>query len=525
MPYIQRPREQNIFDNYGLNMDYTGVNPSAFGSQGMSPSQDISPINYPFSQQSSTRDGYANMFGQNPPKSPFDVDFGQGKFDPVWASQAPTPPPTPQTSDPGDLESLINAINKVYTPDTTSRDRFNTLLDNMPERNKPSWGRKLVASGMGLGAKDPASALTTMEGAMYAPYIRDMAEFKEKAGPYQQAASLENTANINERTLAGNVVSAQRARADQQSRERIADQRNETNLIRNKAYALKANGYTIKFAGDRILALNPNPPFDSIDMGPSGGMDRAEQIILEGKQRIEASRVQGEAAAGRTTQAGAEIFVNEKGEQVVPPPNPRNPNQPSSGKIFRPPTLPGPEKKPSISDKIKIENDALKDMYETEPDAKEYIEIAPGMKYQMKKRPVPREAGSIPIFGRRAITQDQVNRWDELKKRADPSYVPPPSDKSGTGLGTKEAPKIYDKVISSRSVKEEDAEFGRALKKSGDSPTSRVGSITPQQAQQEVAAGRKLIVIGPNGEKGIIDNTPEQIREAQKRKFKVQIGQ
>src|SRR5512145_2363972 len=98
---------------------------------------------------------------------------------------------------------LIGMVNKIYSPETTSRDKYNQLLGSFPERNQPSWARKLVAGGMGLDARrrQGGDPLATMETAMYAPYMRDVSAWKEQVEPTYKAAELENRANINERTL------------------------------------------------------------------------------------------------------------------------------------------------------------------------------------------------------------------------------------------------------------------------------------------------------------------------------------
>jgi len=220
-------------------------------------------------------------------------------------SQSVQGPPAP-TMDPG-LKSIIDQMNAGYTPDYTSRDRLNRLLDAPPERNKPSWARKLVAGGLSLKSEDP---IATAEKAMYAPYLRDQAEWTGKTAPFAQAAQLENTANIQERTLVGNAATAHAAQVRADTQQRIADAKNETaqkraenDNIRARAYAAKNNGYTIHKAGDRYIGINPQG--QRIDVGPSGGLDRETELDIMGEWGVKRAEAQG-AAAVDTARAGAQ---------------------------------------------------------------------------------------------------------------------------------------------------------------------------------------------------------------------------
>lgn len=62
--------------------------------------------------------------------------------------------PTPTYGLPGqqqppvetDIQGLIDMANKFYTPQTRASDRFNTLLDQFPERQEPGLGTRLIGA-------------------------------------------------------------------------------------------------------------------------------------------------------------------------------------------------------------------------------------------------------------------------------------------------------------------------------------------------------------------------------------------
>src|SRR6187402_1456825 len=84
-----------------------------------------------------------------------------------------------------------------YTPETMATDRFNKLLENIPERRSPGIARRIAASGSTFGG----GGIKAAEQVMYAPYERELSDWKEKTGPYREAANLERYANANERQV------------------------------------------------------------------------------------------------------------------------------------------------------------------------------------------------------------------------------------------------------------------------------------------------------------------------------------
>jgi len=223
----------------------------------------------------------------------------------------------------GTAENLEDVINRIYTPETESRDRFNRLLDAAPERESPGLMRGLAAFGMGMGAKDPLDTLKVHEAVMYAPHLRNMQDWSAKTQPFGTAAELENRANINERTLAGNVATAtvNQQRYDQQNtineeKNRIAELNAESKRIRDTAYAYTqrlGKGWTPITTGPTVQMMNKDTG-EIMDTGmPTGKLSEQDKIELQNYGRIEASRVQGQNAATVAGINQSERWVDRQG--------------------------------------------------------------------------------------------------------------------------------------------------------------------------------------------------------------------
>jgi hypothetical protein len=202
-------------NQYGQQSDndpgFTRTEPSSYDDPGMTREP-----SYPYNDPGFTR------------TSPFD----QSRFGPnIPVGQ---PPRIGQNNTPDDIQATIDAINKVYTPETRASNRFNDLLDRFPEREEPSFARRLVAAGVGLGNRSRGipGGIGEQEKVLYAPHIRDLADFGARVGPFGQATQFENAANANERALAQNVVTSITAGNKQAEQSRIADERNRTNQER-----------------------------------------------------------------------------------------------------------------------------------------------------------------------------------------------------------------------------------------------------------------------------------------------------
>jgi hypothetical protein len=480
MSDIQRIRQQYIFNPVeditggGMGMGDFGYAPRGGGGYNMPPIGDEGPSRSPFD------------FRQEPTPTFPDMGIQAPRVDPLQQVGAPSPPVANSQYDPNkSLDATIEAINRVYTPETVDRDRFRALLDKAPERGSPSFARSLVAAGLSLKAQDP---IKTAEQVMYAPYLRDMADWTAKADPFSKAAQLENTANINERTLAGNVVTAhtQAERLAEQARQ--ADQKAEISRIRAMADQARAAKWTIVTKGNTVIAVSPDGT-QTRNLGTIPGvMTESEKIALEGKWDVETAKARGESALAVTNVRESELYQDSQGNifewnQATKSMIPRTGNSPVPvGNINRigtpsqsqPPRGPNAPRTNTLED-IRIRNEKMRNLYELDPTARKWITRSPdGSRFTMKNRPTIGQGAGIFPWSSSGATQQDIDDWDAVRKEIDPSYVPPPAG---------QAP-ATDKGVGPTGTGTTPSGGGRGLGPSRP-PTGTTTTTIPQQAGRQ----------------------------------------
>jgi hypothetical protein len=168
----------------------------------------------------------------------------------------------------------------------------------MPQINNPGLGRKFVAAGAALGNVGPHFTRTgggqdAADRVLYAPYLQQMAEFKEKAGPFQAAATAENARNIQERTLLSNMMTAQTAQDKLDESGRQADQKAEITRQRNAILASKDLGYTYTKLGDTLIGHRPDGTTFEAGQASNFNALELETLKQEGRMAVQGSRNQG----------------------------------------------------------------------------------------------------------------------------------------------------------------------------------------------------------------------------------------
>lgn len=377
---------------------------------------------------------------ETPPSSPFDF-LRQPSTGPTFPDQGTMAPRTVQAPGGGTntmppsmtLQEYLDAINKAYTPDFTDRDRMRANLDAVPVRERPSFARSLVAAALSTKAEDP---IATAEKVQYAPHYRAMADWTAKNEPFYKAADLENRQNINERTLMTNAVTA-KTNADKLAESaRQADLKNEQALGRNRIAQMKAQlgqGYKIIARGTTIKILN-TATGEVRDTGMSTGwMNEEDRIDAEGEWRDKAAQTAADAAASRIQQGGTNIFQSPDGRRWIPDPD--NPGQlkevtggpPTS--IYKPGTTPrtgtGTGTRTNTLETRRQIQDRLAELYQTDPIAKKHIVKQTGGGYAFRDRPVVSEASGWGPWAKDAVTQEQVDEYDQIRSEVDPSYKIP----------------------------------------------------------------------------------------------------
>lgn len=339
--------------------------------------------------------------------TPFGGMFGNVMAPTMGGGAPPTevaPPRVNTFERPSETDSLrrfTNAVNSVYSPDFTDRDRLRALMDAAPQREEPGFGRRLTAAAMGFRQK-PEDTLKIQEEVMYAPHRRNMQDWTAKTEPFTKIAEIEGRQNVNERTLAGNMVNAvtqgdriEAQRVRDENKYEIDKKKAETDRIRGEAYRFKQMNpdWEFDFRGPEIIATNPKNPNQIVRLGPTGHMTDYDKITLQNKGRVEAAQAAGAAYWGSEGQPTGAY-------------NPRVPGGPTPPMGARPMTGSGSraEKELSPGDAEKERENNRIQLYHSSPDTsiKKWTEFKGG-KVVAKKRP---EAGSMPWSWSQSDTED-----------------------------------------------------------------------------------------------------------------------
>lgn len=104
-------------------------------------------------------------------------------------------------SPPEDDFNADQRFSQLYHPDNRMSDKYYSMLDQFPERNHPGALRKIAATIASLGRPED------VERSLYAPYHRNLADWKEKINPLQRAAEIERQNNVNQRMVANQIIS------------------------------------------------------------------------------------------------------------------------------------------------------------------------------------------------------------------------------------------------------------------------------------------------------------------------------
>jgi len=425
---IQRLRQQQIFqpqpyedmsgmgEQYGMGMGGGGMNYTPVPS--IRPEEAALP---PRSQ------GPLEQIGQQPATSP---TFQEETILPNQIPADPTRTPagaSPLRTSGTTAQEIIDLINKQYTPETIDRDRLRKLMDAAPEREEPSIMRRIVAGGIGIGSKTP---IEDMEKVMYALHHRAMDDWKTKAEPFSKTADLEGRANVNERTLAGNVASAavqidrtEAQRIRDEGKQAVAEKNAESTRVRSAAYAAKNSGWIVKVAGDRIVAVNPNPPGQMIDLGDSGMMDQRELELLRNTGKVETAKATGEAALNRLEAGGTGIFQRDGKQYRFDPATNSMVEVPGAGGSIQRPGTPGAASRTNTLEDIRQEQARYEDLYTYDKTARKWIRRKTDGKFEMKNRPEVGTGKTFGIWGE-GVTEEDVKEWDAVKAKIDPTYKP-----------------------------------------------------------------------------------------------------
>jgi hypothetical protein len=265
-----------------------------------------------------------NWFGQQPYQMQPDFMGNQQQQDPYGDLFQPKPFDPYESG--GQEEDVISLMKQYYTPETQATDRFNQLIQNMPQREEPGMLRKIAASVIGLGNKP--DIMKYQEHAVEGPYMDKMADWKMQTEPAYQAANLERYSNANERQMAANLASASvnQRKVDQLDRKQDETERNNQakNALseqRNELSYLKYMNPNLKFYFDGPTVLVGDPKKGTINdtKYPTGNVSEMQRIMLNQENALERISAGGDQArlTKETPSADANVTANLPTQQRI----------------------------------------------------------------------------------------------------------------------------------------------------------------------------------------------------------------
>lgn len=253
-------------------------------------------------------------FTKPSPQDPFDINFGRGPLEINQGDMAAARMPVAGQGMP-EMDAGAR-MRELYQPTNDATQRFERMIDEYPQRENPSWLRR-IASMIVDYTKGPAAGRALYE----EPQREAEAEWKAKIGPAQQAANLERYENANERTLAYQQMSLELNERKQKAIEENNERKAAILQQRADIYAFKATHPNFKFVmpkGGNVMAGDPATG-QMHDTGvPTGSLTDLDKLHIGQEQALERIGAQGEQARETETvrQAGRETLVGMRGEQA-----------------------------------------------------------------------------------------------------------------------------------------------------------------------------------------------------------------
>jgi len=200
---------------------------------------------------------------------------------------------TGDTSDNVDKFDSAARMRELYQPETGMSERYTAALDEMPERNKPGLLRKIFA-GMAAVGQHPENA----ERVLYAPYERQLEDWKNKISPLAQASNIERQNNANLRMVANQILSGE-----------LGEKRIQRMTNRDKVLE-EQGGERIRQGDERIAQGD-----ERIRIGDER-LSQGEKRIKQSDERIKIARLVANGGQFKVDDSGNAFIVKRDGSTV-----------------------------------------------------------------------------------------------------------------------------------------------------------------------------------------------------------------
>jgi len=193
-----------------------------------------------------------------------------------------------------------------YKPETEMSERFKRMLDEYPERQDPSFARKITSmlSGLSTLGTNANNGIEIQDKVLQGPNERRLSDWKEKIRPAEVASSQENQRNAQTRQILGYEQRDRTTEARIKSAEKIAGEK--ADIARQAAedkaandrrksdiLASKAEGYTYTRVGNKLIGHSPDGrTFDAGTAEDFSPME-LERLRQTGRVALEGTRQTG----------------------------------------------------------------------------------------------------------------------------------------------------------------------------------------------------------------------------------------
>lgn len=253
----------------------------------------------------------------------------QNIFNPLAASQPIDEIPRPMMQQEPDMDMQINQrMSQIYQPNTQASDRLNQLNSMYPTREKPSAMRRIASALTGVGYGPEAG-----QEVLDRPFNDKLNDWKNQIGPAYQAAQVERSGNVNERTLAYQTIAAELRQRAIDNKDKVDNSKLEIANNRAKVYEYKSkhpDWKQINSKGGTIVFVNPLDPNDMVDTGVSSGtLTDRDRINLESKDDLNEIAARGTEARKTegVRQTGRESLAERRGWTTANIPDPNDPSR------------------------------------------------------------------------------------------------------------------------------------------------------------------------------------------------------
>lgn len=313
---------------------------------------------------------------------------------------------------------IRSRMSELYSPERGATERLNQMFQQFPQRNKPSFLRRIGAALSSISGGPEVG-----ERQLYKPYYEQLEDWKTKIGPVSRAAEIERSTNVNERQFAYQTIATELRNKAIEARERNDERSALIRQQRADVYEYKARNpdFRFDFSGPTVMISDPASGQVTNSKIPTGSLSDTDKIALQQESALEQIGARGRQARELETakQAGRETIAETRGWKVYNVPAPEGGQKAVkineiTGEVRDLETVTGPVRKPTagrtdelMPTQVRVgQLNKARELKNTRPDLGKFIRII-GNEFEI-------DSPSIGVFGgARGPTKQQ---YDEINQ-------------------------------------------------------------------------------------------------------------